>query len=358
MKKYSMPLVAIILIAGTGCKKNNPVYKPPTAPPAGKRWIVSTVAGNGAASFVNGPALSATFHFPSDVAVQDDGIMYVTDAFNFSIRKIVNGGVSNFAGGSGAGIEDGIGTAAKFRSPYSVTLDANGNLYVSDGADPRIRRLSSAREVSLYAGMETPGFADGNITTARFDIADYIISDALGNVYVSDAMNNCIRKISATGQVSTIAGNNAPGYRDGNGAAALFSLPGGIAIDRVGNLYVADKGNFRIRKITRDGDVSTLAGSGVPGYADGNAAAAKFSLNMHDLVIDGQGNLYVADNNRIRKVTPEGLVSTIAGSTFGFNDGDGESAKFNFPNGLGIDGQGTIYVADLNNNRIRKISFE
>ena len=170
--------------------------------------------------------------------------------------------------------------------------------------------------------------------------------------------NNRIRKISATGRVNTIAGSNIAGFINGNGAAAQFSFPGGIAIDGQENLYVVDRGNFRIRKITPAGDVSTFAGSGTQGNADGNADVAQFNHDMHDIVIDKQGNLYIADNNRIRRVTPQGIVSTIAGSTFGFKDGDGDSAKFNFPNGLAIDAAGNIYVADLNNNRIRKISFE
>jgi NHL repeat len=362
MKKYLMPLVAAILIAGIGCKKYNQDYKPPiqppTEPPTGKKWVVRTVAGNGTASFVNGSALSATFHFPGDISVDNDGIIYVTDVLNFCIRKIANGGVSNFAGGSGAGIINDIGPSAQFKNPYSVALDANGNLYTSDEDDPRIRKTSPAREVSVYAGIETPGFADGNANTARFGFGNYIVADAEGNVYVSDAMNNRIRKISVTGQVNTIAGSDTADFRDGNGAAAQFSFPGGIAIDRQGNLYVADRGNFRIRKITPAGDVSTFAGSGIPGNAEGNWDAAQFSHDMHDIVIDGQGNLYIADIDRIRKVTPQGVVSTIAGSTFGFRDGDGDYAKFNFPNGLAIDTQGNIYVADLNNNRIRKISFE
>jgi len=362
MKKYLIPLVAAILIAGIGCKKYNqdyrPLTQPPTEPPTGKKWVVRTVAGNGTASFVNGPALSATFHFPGDISVDNDGIIYVTDFFNFCIRKIVNGGVSNFAGGSGAGIVNDIGSSAQFRHPYSVALDANGYLYTSDDDDPRIRKISPAREVFTYAGIETPGFADGNVDTARFGFGNYIVADEEGNVYVSDAMNNRIRKISATGRVNTIAGSNIAGFINGNGAAAQFSFPGGIAIDLQGNLYVVDRGNFRIRKITPAGDVSTFAGSGTQGNADGNADVAQFNHDMHDIVIDKQGNLYIADNNRIRRVTPQGIVSTIAGSSFGFKDGDGDSAKFNFPNGLAIDAQGNIYVADLNNNRIRKISLE
>ncbi|GAB2808893.1 NHL repeat-containing protein [Ferruginibacter profundus] len=347
-------LVIVIVQQNTGCKK---ARSEDTTPKNEKKWIVTTVAGNGTASFVNGPALSATFHFPADVAVNSNGIMYVTDILNFGIRKIENGGVSNFAGGSGFGIENGIGTAARFKHPYSMALDTDGNLFTSDDDDPRIRKLTPARGVSVYAGTETPGFADGDANTASFGQGNYLATDVNGNVYVSDAINNRIRRISVTGVVSTITGNTA-GFRNGNIGVAQLSFPGGIAFDRQGNLYIADRGNFRIRKISTAGDVTTFAGCGKPGIADGNADSAKFSIDIRDLVIDGQGNVYLTDSDRIRKITREGIVSTIAGSTAGFLDADGEFAKFNFPNGLSIDAQGKIYVADLGNHRIRKLSFE
>jgi sugar lactone lactonase YvrE len=319
---------------------------------------VTTVAGNGTASFLNGPALSATFHFPEDVAIASDGSIYVTDVLNFCVRRIVNGGVSNFAGGSGPGIVDGIGPSAQFKNPYSVSIDANGNLYTSDENDPRIRKISPAREVSVYAGIETPGFADGNADTARFSPGNSITADVQGNLYIADAMNSRIRKVSISGQVTTVAGSGVFGFNNGNGTTAQFAAPGGIAVDPNGNLYVVDKANFRIRKVTPAGVVSTIAGSGVEGYKDGNASESQFTINTHDIVIDKQGNLYIEDDNRIRKITPQGIVSTIAGSTPGYQDGEGISAKFNLLAGMGIDELGNLYVADLNNNRIRKISFE
>ncbi|HEX7903984.1 MAG TPA: NHL repeat-containing protein [Chitinophagaceae bacterium] len=359
MKKFFVPFVLLTLIAAVGCKKHNQDFQVIATPPSvEKKWVVTTVAGNGTASFVNGEALSATFHFPEDVAVDRNGNIYVTDALNFCIRKIVNGGVSNFAGGSSAGIENGIGTSAQFRNPYSVALDATGNLYTSDENDPRIRKISPAREVSVYAGTETMGFADGNAGMARFSLGNSITADALGNLYVADAMNSRIRKVSISGQVTTVAGSGVFGFNDGAAATARFATPGGIVVDAHGNLYVADRANFRIRKITPEGFVSTIAGSGIEGYRDGNVNEARFTIDIHDIVIDRQGNLYLADDNRIRKISPEGIVSTIAGSTPGFQDGEGSSARFNFPAGMGIDGSGNLYVADLNNNRIRKISFE
>jgi sugar lactone lactonase YvrE len=200
--------------------------------------------------------------------------------------------------------------------------------------------------VTTYGGTATPGFKDGSAGIAQFNPGNSIVADAQGNLYVADAGNNRIRKISSNGQVTTIAG------------PAPFASPGGIAIDKQGNLYVADRGNFNIRKITAAGNVSLFAGSGVSGHKDGNAGEAQFSENLRDIAIDEQGNLYLSDGDMIRKITQQGIVSTIAGSSPGFSDGEGTLATFNFPNGLGIDAQGNIYVADLNNNRIRKISFE
>lgn len=347
----------VIISCRKGNIENRPVNPPPPAP-IEKKWLVTTVAGDGTASLVNGPSLSATFHFPEDIVVAANGNVYVNDVFNHVIRKIAAGQVSTLAGGIGSDIINGNGASAGFKSPYSVTIDANGNLYTTDDADPRVRKISPAGEVSTYAGIETPGYVDGSKDVAQFKSGNYIIADALGNLYVSDAGNNRIRKISVEGQVTTIAGTGMPGYNDGRGATAQFNFPGGITIDKQGNLYIVDRGNFRIRKITPAGEVSTFAGSGMQGDKDGSAGEAQFNLDTRDIVVDEAGSLYLSDRDRIRKINAEGIVSSIAGSTSGFRDGDGTSAKFNFPNGLGIDTQGKIYVADLNNNRIRKLSFE
>ncbi|MBC7830167.1 MAG: hypothetical protein H7122_20660, partial [Chitinophagaceae bacterium] len=219
-------------------------------------------------------------------------------------------------------------------------------------------KISPAADVSTYAGMATPGFNDGNADAARFATNSWgIMTDATGNVYVADAGNNRIRKISTTGRVTTIAGSGTAGFHNDNGVAAQFNRPGGIASDQHGNFFVLDINNYRIRKMTADGKVSTFAGSGIQGNADGDAGTAQF-YELFDLVIDKLGNLYVTDNHRVRKISPQGVVSTLAGSTSGFADGDGLSAKFFYPSGLGIDAHDNIYVADSFNSRIRKISFE
>jgi hypothetical protein len=355
MLKNLTPLALALLFAFSACKKPVPNPDKPETP---KKWVVTTVAGNGTASYVNGPALTATFGFPEDVAIDKDGNLFITDIANAVIRKLANGQVTTFAGSSDFNIVNGNGFAAAFRSPYSITADPNGNLYSTDDNDTRIRKMTPTADVTTYAGTSISGFADGKADEAQFRYGGYLVADGAGNVFVSDGGNNCIRKISANGQVSTFAGSTTGGFNDGTGSAAQFSIPAGITIDKQGNLYVADRGNFRIRKITPGGTVSTVTGSGKQGTKDGNASEAEFTLDVRDLVVDNDGNLYLSDVNRIRKITPQGVVSTIAGSDGGFADGDGLSAKFDFPNGMTIDKEGNIYIADLVNNRIRKLSPE
>ena len=368
MKKIKIAaaiLVLLITVVNIACKKpgvqvQTPPSQPPPPPPPPhqQRWMVTTVAGVGTRAFADGPALSARFAFPADVAVSADGTLYITDILNARIRRITAGQVFTFAGNGVFDIVNGEGSFAKFINPFSITIDGFGNLYTSDENDPRIRKITPASFVTLYAGKQASGFVNGNADTARFGFGDYLVADQAGNLYLSDVRNNAIRKITTDGKVSTIAGTGVAGFRDGEGSQAQFNFPGGIAIDEQSNLYVADRGNYRIRKISPAGIVSTVTGIGTPGNTDGNATQSQFSIDMHDMVIDEDGNLYLEDENRIRKITPQGVVSTIAGSTAGYMDGEGISARFDYPNGLAIDANGNLYVADLNNNRIRKISFE
>ena len=213
--------------------------------------------------------------------------------------------------------------------------------------------------VSTFAGNSEHGIADGEASAAQFFYPTGIAIDAAGTLYVVDWGSDRIRKITPKGEVSTLAGSEE-GFADGQGSAARFSHPFGIAIDAEGNLYVADSGNNRIRKITPEGEVSTLAGSGklfaVGSFADGQGNAARFKWPL-GIAIDMAGNLYVADtfNNRIRKVTLKGEVSTLAGSEQGFSDGQGSTAQFNSPSSIAVDTAGNLYVADSTNNSIRKI---
>ena len=316
---------------------------------------VSTFAGS-SGGFVDGIGASAKFSLPQGVAVDSQGNLYVADFYNHKIRKVTPSGmVTTLAGGS-QGFADGTNTAAKFSFPSGITIDEQDNIYVSDGGNHKIRQITLSGVVGTLAGS-TKGFGDGTGASAKFNSPSGIAVDSRGNLYVVDSENNKIRKIATDGTVSTFAGSTS-GDADGTGASAQFDLPQGITIDSKGNLYVADTYNHKIRKILPNGLVSTLAGSSV-GFADGTGASAKFNLPF-GVTIDSYGNLFVADsyNHRIRKITLNGLVSTVAGSIEDFADGAGVNAKFNLPNGIIIDKQNNFYVADTYNNKIRKITQE
>jgi serine/threonine-protein kinase len=266
--------------------------------------------------------------------------------------------VSTFAGSGSQGSSDGTGTSASFSYPIGIAVDVSGNVYVTDAGNNLIRKITSAGVVSTLAGSGSIGSTDGTGTAASFNDPNGVAVDGSGNVYVADMNNNLIRKITSAGVVSTFAGSVSAGFADGTGIAASFKNPFGIAIDGVGNLYVGDFGNSLIRKITPTGVVSTFAGSGSQGSSDGKGTAARFFLPA-GVSVDGSGNVYVADeaNNLIRKITPAGLVSILAGSgSQGSADGTGIAASFKNPFGIAVDGSGNVYVADTDNNRIRKIS--
>jgi sugar lactone lactonase YvrE len=319
--------------------------------------VVTTLAGNGTQAHVDGSAPGAAFIYPQGIALDGSGNLYVVD--NNRIRKITMTptiGTSSLAGNGIAGNTNATGSFAQFNSPAGVAVDRAGNVYVADQGNDQVRKITSTGVVTILAGTKG-GFVDGTSTVARFNTPTGIAVDLSGNVFVADQINHRIRKITSSGSVSTLAGNGIRGFADGQGLAAQFNYPVAVATDVSGNVYVADANNNRIRKITPDGTVSTLAGSGLTGFTDGNAAVAKFS-SPFALTVDASGNVYVADkrNNRIRKITSDGTVSTLAGSVAGFADGIGTSALFSGPLGITCDASGNIYVADAGNNRIRKIT--
>jgi serine/threonine protein kinase, bacterial len=323
--------------------------------------LTSTLAGSGAAGATDGTGITASFDNMFNIAVDASGHLYVAEAANnHKIRKITAGGVVTTLAGSGtAGYVNGTGTAASFRSPVGVAVDASGNVYVADAGNHRIRKITANGVVTTLAGSGTAGYADGTGTAALFNNPHAIAVDASGNVYVGDAINPRIRKITAGGVVTTLAGNGVWGSADGTGIAASFSYFYSLTVDAFGYIYVADTFNNKIRKITPSGVVTTLAGSDTDGDADGMGSAAAFDL-PHGIAVDASGNLYVADtfNNKIRKITAGGLVSTLAGWSTGipgYADGMGTAAAFYNPIGIAVDMSGNVYVSDGENNRIRKI---
>lgn len=323
-----------------------------------KTATVTTLAGTGAEGHIDGSGATAKFNSPSGVAADAQGNVYVTDFQNCSIRKITaSGEVSSLAGKLDPGYIDATGELAKFYGPNGVAVDQDGNLYIADEGNHRIRKVTPAGEVTTFAGSGVMGYADGKGNEAQFHSPSGITIDTDGNLYIADQGNNCIRKITPGKIVTTLAGNGEADYKDGAGDNARFYRPTGVAADVDGNIYVADLFNHRIRKITAAGVVSTVAGTGVMGYANGSADEAKFRYPA-GLALDAQGNIYVADseNQCIRKIDKNGTVSTLAGSSEGFGDGALGVALFRYPREIEIDAQGNMYIADAGNNRIRKIT--
>ncbi|MEI6714269.1 MAG: HYR domain-containing protein [Verrucomicrobiota bacterium] len=300
-----------------------------------------------------------SFYYPYGVCVDGSGNVYVADSNNHKIRKITSSGmVSTLAGSGSSGSADGTGAGASFKYPQGVCVDGSGNVYVADTRNYKIRKITSAGVVTTLAGSGSYGSADGTGTAASFDSPQGVCVDGSGNVYVADSSNHKIRKITSDGVVSTLAGSGSSGSADGIGVAASFKYPYGVCVDGSGNVYVGDSSNNKIRKITSSGVVSTLAGSGSPGSADGSGTAASFN-NPYGVCVDGSGTLYVADssNNKIRKITSAGVVSTLAGSgSYASADGSGTAASFYSPHGVCVDGSGNVYVGDYYNHKIRKIT--
>ena len=321
-------------------------------------FSVSTLAGSGTPGSGNGNATAATFRSPHGVAVDSSGTVYVADTFNNLIRKISPAGVvSTFAGSGATDSVDGVGRAASFNRPRGVAVDGSGTVYVADANGRKIRKITPDGTVSTLAGSGANGSADGVGAVASFGFPNGIAVDSSGTVYVGDQTNHKIRKISPDGVVSTLAGSGVQGGTNGSGVAASFDSPIGVAVDGDGTVYVAEVGR-RVRKITAEGVVSTLAGSGVAGSADGNGTVATFT-NLEGIAVDGLGNVFVSDtgNNKIRKVTPAGVVSTLAGSgAQGSADGSATAASFVALRDLAIDAVGNVFVADTGNNKIRRIS--
>jgi hypothetical protein len=343
--------------------------------PAG---VVTTLAGTaGTVGSADGTGAAAQFSTPDGVATDAAANVYVADTLNHTIRKITPAGVvTTLAGTAGMrGSADGTGAAARFDEPEDVTTDGAGNVYVADGSNNVVRKITPGGMVTTLAGTAAvTGSADGTGAASSFDNPSGVTTDSAGNVYVADTFNDIIRGITAAGVVTTVAGAaGIPGSTDGAAAAARFDVPTGVAVDRAGNVYVADSGskhlgcmacydlgNHVIRKITPAGVVTTLAGTaGMQGSTDGTGAAARFSDPV-GVAVDGAGNVYVADsgNNAIRKITPTGVVTTLAGTagSTGSTDGTGAAARFNDPSGVAVDGAGNLYIADTRNDIIRKIT--
>jgi sugar lactone lactonase YvrE len=323
----------------------------------------TTLAGTGASGSNDGPGNVATFSGVWSATPDGNGNYYISDPNNSRIRKMTaTGVVSTYTGSAGSGYTNGNLTTAKFGNPYDVAFDHSGNMFVSDLGLNNIRKIAPDGTVSNFAGdvLGNHGSADGTGSAARFWAPMGIAIDANDNIFVVDDLNSSIRKITPAGVVTTLAGSGSVGSADGTGTAASFSSPFSIVIDGSGNLYVTDAGNFKIRKITQAGVVTTFAGTGVAGFADGPVATASFN-SPAGITIDATGNFWITDriNGRIRMITPAGFVYTLAGNGANASvDGIGNFSSFSNPLGIDADAGGVLIVVDNATNKIRKITVQ
>ena len=300
------------------------------------------------------------------MALDRAGNLYIAEWTNHRIRKVNSAGVISTVAGTGtAGFsgDGGAATSAQLSNPQDVALDAAGNLYIADVNNNRIRKVDSSGNISTVAGGGSSLGDGAAATAAQLGAPRSVALDGAGNLYIADWSDHRIRKVDSSGNISTVAGTGTQGF-SGDGAAATaaqLNSPWDVAVDGSGNLYIADWSDHRIRKVNSAGNISTVAGTGTQGFSGDGAAATAAQLNSPwDVAVDGSGNLYIADrnNNRIRKVNSAGNISTVAGSGTGGFSGDGAAAtaaRLRSPQGVALDGSGNLYITDRGNERIRKV---
>ncbi len=342
---------------------------------------ITTVAGNGTLGFSGdgGPATSAGLRYPTGVAVDAAGNLFIADSNNHRVRKVsTTGTITTVAGNDSPGFsgDGGPATNASLSSPTGVAVDTAGNLYIAEQNNHRVRKVSTSGTITTVAGNGSNGSFDdgysgdgGPAADARLNYPSGVAVDAAGNLYIADFFNNRVRKVSTSGTITTVAGNGSFGYSGDGGPAinAGLAFSYGVAVDTVGNLYIADSSNNRVRKVSTSGTITTVAGNGSFGYSgDGGPATNSRLSSPTGVAVDAAGNLYIADtsNHRVRKVSASGTITTVAGSgtTGSFDNGysgDGgpaTDAQLAYPSGVAVDAAGNLYIADSINNRVRKVS--
>jgi gliding motility-associated-like protein len=322
--------------------------------PANTYGLVSTVAGSGAPGKINAKGLAATFLTPVGVICDPAGNIYVSEYGNNDIRKIdLTGAVTTYAGNGNAGNTNGLAAQASFDSPYQMAIDGAGNLYVADLSNNLIREISKAGIVSIFAGSGTNGRMNGPVATAQFSNPIGLAFDPSGNMFVADRESSTLRKISASGQVSTFSVQDNGGAPQTDGTGLDF-----LTTDAAGNIFFTNYNQLEMS--TPAVVINVVAGSTTAGYADGVGGAARFAA-LVGIAMDDGDDAYLADdaNNRIRRVGSNGTVTTVAGTIFaGASNGVGATASFQAPNGVARDPtKNYLYVADAGNNSIRKVAI-
>ena len=332
--------------------------------------VITTVAGTGQRGYSGdgGPAASAQLGLLRGVAVDGSGNLYIADARNHRVHKVDATGVINTVAGTGErryGGDGGPATSAQLGRPQGLAVDSSGNLYIAANYNRRVRRVDAGGVINTVAGTGQWGHSGdgGPATSAQLRSPHGVAVDGLGNLYIADTYSSCVRRVDTAGVITTVAGTGEWGYSGDGGPAtnAQLQRPRGVAVDGLGNLYIADSDNHCVRRVDTAGVITTVAGTGARGYSGDSGPATSAQLRSpQGVAVDGLGNLYVADylNHRVRRVDAAGVITTVAGTDERGYSGDGgpaTSAQLGAPRGVAVDGSGNLYIADYGNGRVRRV---